>query len=155
MPLKDAIAKGGQTAPTCAFCHMEYKGKFGHNVVRKVRWAFNPTPAIADNLDHPWFEARKEAWVETCTNCHSESFGRAYLEMVDKGTKSGLAKEQEARKVVEKLYADGLLTGQKTNRPAPPAPEVDAPAASSSCSGPRATTRRPSSANSSRCGSTT
>ncbi|MBW7852471.1 MAG: hydroxylamine reductase [Rhodospirillales bacterium] len=127
VPLKDAIAKGGQTAPTCAFCHMEYKGKFGHNVVRKVRWAFNPTPAIADNLDHPWFEARKEAWVETCTNCHSESFGRAYLEMVDKGTKSGLAKEQEARKVVEKLYADGLLTGQKTNRPAPPAPEVDAP----------------------------
>ena len=62
VPLKDAIAKGGQTAPTCAFCHMENEGKFGHNLVRKVRWGFNPQQAIADNLDHPWFKDRQEAW---------------------------------------------------------------------------------------------
>ena len=126
VPLKDAIAKGGQTAPTCAFCHMENEGKFGHNLVRKVRWAFNPTPAIADNLDHEWFKSRQEAWVTTCTNCHSESFARAMLSQIDNGTKQGLAVEQEAKKVVNALYDEGLLVGQKTNRPAPPAPEKDA-----------------------------
>lgn len=125
--LKDAISKGGQTAPTCAYCHMEFKGKFGHNVVRKVRWGFNPQTAIADNLDHKWFKDRAEAWVKTCTNCHSESFSRAMLEQVDKGSIQGLRYEQEAAKVVKKLYDDGLMVGQKTNRPAPPAPESDAP----------------------------
>jgi hydroxylamine dehydrogenase len=126
VPLKDAVKKGGQTAPTCAGCHMEYKGRYGHNVVRKVRWAFNPTPAIADNLDHEWFQGRREAWVTTCTKCHSESFARAYLDQVDNGIKSGLKYEQAAKKVVQKLYDDGLLPGQKDNRPAPPAPEKDA-----------------------------
>jgi len=36
--LKDAFAKGGQSAPTCAGCHMEYEGEFAHNMVRKIRW---------------------------------------------------------------------------------------------------------------------
>lgn len=127
VPLKDAIAKGGYTAPTCQVCHFEYKGEFSHNLVRKVRWAFNPTPAIADNLDHPWFEDRKQAWVDTCTLCHSGEFATAYLDTADKGTVQALAVEQEAKKVVTKLYEDGLLVGQKTNRPNPPAPEKDAP----------------------------
>ncbi len=127
VPLKDAIDKGGQTSPTCAFCHMENKGKFGHNLVRKVRWGFNPQPAIADNLDHKWFTSRQEAWVKTCTNCHSESFTRARLSQIDNGSIQGLKVEQEAGKVVKQLYADGLMVGQKTNRPPPPAPEKDAP----------------------------
>ena len=42
---------------------------------------------------------------------------------MDKGTLAGLAKYQEAHAVVEKLYNEGLLAGQKTNRPAPPPPE--------------------------------
>jgi hydroxylamine dehydrogenase len=126
-PLKDAIKKGGQTGPTCAFCHMEFDGKFGHNVVRKVRWAFNPTKAIADNLDDPWFKKRKEMWLQTCSNCHSEKFADAYFDIIDGSIKHGLAKEQEAKAVVEKLYEDGLLTGQKTNRPKPPEPIKDAP----------------------------
>lgn len=126
-PLKDAITQGGYTAPTCQLCHFEYQGEYSHNLVRKVRWAFNPTPAIAENLSHPWFEERKQAWVKTCALCHSESFAKAYLDTADKGTIQGLAVEQEAKKVVAKLYDDGLLPGQKSNRPAPPAPEKDAP----------------------------
>ncbi|MCP4288805.1 MAG: hydroxylamine reductase, partial [Gammaproteobacteria bacterium] len=51
---------------------------------------------------------------------------RAMLSQVDNGTKQGLVYEQKAKKVVNKLYEDGLLVGQKTNRPAPPAPEKDA-----------------------------
>ncbi|GAB4265841.1 MAG: hypothetical protein Kow0065_16630 [Methylomicrobium sp.] len=126
VPLKDAIAKGGYTAPTCQLCHFEYNGEYSHNLVRKVRWAFNPTPAIADNLNHPWFEERKESWVQTCSLCHSTSFAKAYLDAADKGTIQGLAVEQEAKKVIDKLHKDGLLVGQNTNRPAPPAPEKDA-----------------------------
>ncbi len=126
VPLKDAVGKGGYTAPTCQTCHFEYKGEYSHNLVRKVRWGFNPTPEIANNLSHPWFEDRKKAWVQTCTLCHSESFAKAYLDTADKGTIQGLNVEQSAKKVVNKLYEDGLLVGQKTNRPAPPAPEKDA-----------------------------
>lgn len=128
VPLKDAISKGGYTAPTCAFCHFEYKGEFTHNVVRKVRWAFNPTPAIADNLNHEWFKERQADWVNTCRNCHSGRFAETYLQTADKAILEGLAKEQEAKKVVQALYDEGLLTGQNTNRPAPPKPVKDGPA---------------------------
>jgi hydroxylamine dehydrogenase len=126
VPLKDAITKGGYTAPTCQTCHFEFEGEYSHNLVRKVRWAFNPTQAIADNLNHPWFEDRKGAWQQTCANCHSPSFAESYLTAADKGTIAGLKVEQEAKKVVEALHKDGLLPGQKTNRPEPPKPEKDA-----------------------------
>jgi hydroxylamine dehydrogenase len=56
--LADAQDKGGQTAPTCQFCHFEYQGKFTHNLVRKVRWGFLPFKSIADNLEDPWFKDR-------------------------------------------------------------------------------------------------
>lgn len=125
-PLKDALTKGGYTAPTCQFCHFEADGEYSHNLVKKVRWAFNPQTTIADNLDHPWFKDRKALWIKTCSNCHSPSFADAYLTAADKGTSSGIKVEQEAKQVVEALYKDGLLAGQKTNRPAPPAPEKDA-----------------------------
>ena len=124
--LSDAIEKGGMNAPTCQFCHMEYQGKFTHNMVRKSRWAFEPTPKIADNLAHPWFVQRKEAWVSTCSSCHSESFARAYLDAMDKGVISGINITEDARSVLVKLYNDKLLPGQTSNRPAPPAPEKDA-----------------------------
>ncbi len=127
--LAESIDKGGMKTPTCQFCHMEFEGEFTHNLVRKVRWAFNPTPAIADNLDHEWFKGRQESWVGTCTNCHSERFARSYLDFIDKGTIDGLALEQEAGEIVKQLHADGLLPGQQTNRPAPPAPEKDGPGA--------------------------
>ncbi len=121
--LSEAMDKGGMNAPTCQFCHMEYQGSFTHNMVRKVRWAFEPTPNIAANLHHPWFEQRKEAWLDTCTNCHSDGYSRAYLDMVDKGVISGVKITEDSRSVLVKLYNDGLLPGQKTNRPAMPATE--------------------------------
>jgi hydroxylamine dehydrogenase len=127
VPLKDAITKGNYTAPTCQYCHFEANGEFSHNLVRKARWAFNPTHAIADNLSHPWFEGRKEMWLKTCSNCHSRTFADAVLTTADKGTISGLKIQDEAKKVLDDLYKDGLLVGQKDNRPLPPSPEEDAP----------------------------
>jgi hydroxylamine dehydrogenase len=122
--LKDAYAKGGQSAPTCAGCHMEYEGQYAHNMVRKIRWANYPfVPGIAENINSEWSSTRLDSWVVTCTQCHSERFARSYLDLMDKGTLNGLAKYQEAHAVVEKLYNEGLLAGQKTNRPNPPPPE--------------------------------
>ncbi|MEO8767972.1 MAG: multiheme c-type cytochrome [Nitrosospira sp.] len=124
--LKDSYAKGGQTAPTCAGCHFEYEGKYSHNVVRKIRWANYPAvPGIAENINSEWSEARLDSWVKTCTQCHSERFARSYLEFMDKGTLHGIAKFKEAHTVAENLYKEGLLTGQKTNRPAPMAPDKE------------------------------
>jgi hydroxylamine dehydrogenase len=121
--LKDAIAKGGQRFPTCQSCHMEYQGKFTHNTVRKVRWANYPfVPGIREPVFGEWGQKRLDAWVKTCTTCHSESFARAWLEFMDNGTSEGLDKYDEAHNVVRKQYDARLLTGQRNNRPAPPAP---------------------------------
>lgn len=123
--LQDAAAHG-QKFPTCQTCHMEYEGTFSHNMVQKVRWGFAPMKSIADNLGHPWFEERKQSWLETCGQCHSRSFASAWFEMIDKGTTAGIELVEEARAVMTKLYEDELLVGQTTNRPAPPAPDKDA-----------------------------
>ncbi|MFZ3013382.1 MAG: multiheme c-type cytochrome [Nitrospira sp.] len=121
--LKDAVVKGGQKFPTCQSCHMEYQGKFSHNTVRKVRWANYPfVPGIREPVFGEWGQKRLDAWVKTCTTCHSESFARAWLEFMDNGTSHGLDKYDEAHNVVHKQYEARLLTGQKNNRPAPPAP---------------------------------
>ncbi|RIK85107.1 MAG: hydroxylamine reductase [Hyphomicrobiales bacterium] len=128
-PLAAALGEGGQTGPTCQTCHMEYNGEYGHNLVRKVRWGFEPKPEIADNLGHEWFQDRKESWVQTCSNCHSPAFARSYLDMMDEGTKQGIELVKEARGVMNRLYEDKLLVGQTTNRPAPPAPDADSPGA--------------------------
>ncbi|KIE58525.1 cytochrome C [Methylacidiphilum kamchatkense Kam1] len=131
VPLKDAIAKGGYTAPTCASCHFEYHGEYSHNLVRKVRWAFNPTPEIAQGIKEkqPWYQQRKEDWIATCSACHSARFAGEWLETADQAIFDGLKVQEEAKKVIEALYKDGLLVGQKTNRPVPPPPEKDAPGA--------------------------
>ncbi|NIO11106.1 MAG: hydroxylamine reductase [Deltaproteobacteria bacterium] len=125
--LKDAIKKGNMEAPTCQFCHMEYQGKFSHNLVRKVRWANYPfVPGIREVVaDSDWAEKRLDAWVKTCMNCHSETYARAWLDLMDKATMHGLDKYDEAREVVHAQYEAGLLPGQKTNRPDPPLPEKE------------------------------
>jgi hydroxylamine dehydrogenase len=128
-PLAAALGEGGQTGPTCQTCHMEYNGEYSHNMVRKVRWGFNPMPEIADNLDHEWFKTRKDAWTQTCSQCHSPAFANAYLDMMDKGTKQGIDLVKDARVVMNKLFEDKLLVGQTNNRPPPPKPDADSPGA--------------------------
>jgi len=121
---------------------LEYEGEYAHNMVRKIRWANYPfVPGIAENIKSDWSEARLDSWVVTCTQCHSERFARSYLDLMDKGTLQGLAKYQEAHEVVAKLYGEGLLSGQKTNRPNPPAPEKPGLRYSHNYSGRKATTR--------------
>ncbi|PKP73681.1 MAG: hydroxylamine reductase [Alphaproteobacteria bacterium HGW-Alphaproteobacteria-6] len=125
-PLSEAFTSAGYTAPTYQTCHMESGGDYSHNLVQKVRWGFAPMPSIAENLDHPWFEDRKQLWLATCSQCHSPSFADSYFQMIDKGTTQGVGLVEEARTVMTGLFNDGLLIGQTTNRPAPPAPDEDA-----------------------------
>lgn len=122
--LADAYAHG-QKFPTCQTCHMEFEGKYSHNMVQKVRWGFAPMKSIADNLGHPWFEKRKESWITSCGQCHSQSFARAWFGMIDKGTTAGIGLVEEARAIMTKLHQDKLLVGQTTNRPDPPKPDKD------------------------------
>jgi hydroxylamine dehydrogenase len=124
--LQDAYAHG-QKFPTCQTCHMEFEGTYSHNMVQKVRWGFAPMKSIADNLGHPWFEERKESWLGTCKQCHSESFATAWFQMIDKGTSSGVGLVEEARAIMTRLHQDKLLLGQTSNRPAPPRPDKDEP----------------------------
>ncbi|MBV6424650.1 MAG: Hydroxylamine oxidoreductase [Steroidobacteraceae bacterium] len=124
--LKDAFTKGGQTAPTCQTCHMEYEGKYTHNLVRKSRWGNYPmVPGVVADIKTDWAKQRLAAWVATCSQCHSPKFASAYLQVMDKGTEQGVAKAEEAYDVVQKLYDDKLLPGQLTNRPAPLPPDKD------------------------------
>ena len=124
--LKEAMAKGGETAPTCADCHFEYQGKFAiTSCARSAGPTIPSVPGIRENIKTEWAEKRNDAWVKTCTNCHSERTARAWMEFMDNGTFSGPDKYDEAHHVVEEQYKSGLLTGQKTNRPAPPAPETE------------------------------
>ncbi|MBS0556168.1 MAG: hydroxylamine reductase [Proteobacteria bacterium] len=124
--LKDAFTKGGQTAPTCQTCHMEYEGQYGHNLVRKSRWGNYPmVPGVVEDIDTPWAKQRLAAWEGTCSQCHSPRFSSSYLAMMDKGTAQGVAKAEVAYNVVQKLYDDKLLPGQLTNRPAPLLPDKD------------------------------
>jgi hydroxylamine dehydrogenase len=101
-------------------------------VVRKVRWGFLPFKSIADNLEHPWFKERKDAWAATCSQCHAPRFAQTYLTMMDDGIKLGTGLVEQSRKVMQKLYDDKLLVGQKTNRTPLPAPEKDEPGGFSS-----------------------
>ena len=72
LQMKDMVVKGGQKFPTCQSCHFEYQGKFSHNTVRKVRWANYPfVPGIREAVFDAWGMQRYEAWVKTCTTCHS------------------------------------------------------------------------------------
>ena len=126
-PLSEAFTSAGYNAPTCQTCHMGVDGEYSHNLVQAVRWGFAPMPSIAENLDHPWFTERRALWVTTCTQCHSASFAESYLDMMDQGTIQGLDLVRQAGEVMQALYDEGLLIGQATNRPSPPAPDVDEP----------------------------
>ncbi|MFV0300502.1 MAG: multiheme c-type cytochrome, partial [Paracoccus sp. (in: a-proteobacteria)] len=108
-PLSEAFASAGYNAPTCQTCHMSVNGEYSHNLVQKVRWGFAPSEEIANNLDHPWFEERKDLWVATCAQCHSPSFAESYLDMMDKGTTQGVDLVSQAKTVMQGLYDDGLL----------------------------------------------
>ena len=61
VPLEERLKKVGRPGRPVPSVTWNLKAKFGHNVVRKVRWAFNQRRPLRDNRIIPGFEKRKQS----------------------------------------------------------------------------------------------
>jgi hydroxylamine dehydrogenase len=107
--------KNGATAPTCQTCHFEYRASTRTTWCARCAGAFCRSRALPTTWS-TWFKERKDAWAATCSQCHAPRFAQTYLTMMDDGIKLGTGLVEQSRKVMQKLYDDKLLVGQKTNR---------------------------------------
>lgn len=127
-PLKEA----DYPAPTCASCHMYYKGEFSHNMVRKAIMGegdvlfYNnlfkdlpPSKYISENKE---LVARRLAWIETCAQCHSMRFSRDYLTSMDKASDEVFKYLKESFALLKSLYEEKALYPMPEDRPRAPAP---------------------------------
>ncbi|HHT9140656.1 MAG TPA: multiheme c-type cytochrome [Candidatus Tripitaka californicus] len=127
-PLKEAQ----YPAPTCASCHMYYRGKFSHNMVRKAIMGegdvlfYNnifknvlPSKYISEN---PELMDRRIAWIETCSQCHSTRFSREYLTSMDMASDQVFAYVKESYELIKALYEEKALFPMPADRPKAPPP---------------------------------
>lgn len=119
-------------APTCQSCHMYYRGKYSHNMVRKAIMGegdvlfYNnlfkgipPSKYISENEE---LMARRKAWIETCAQCHSERFARDYLTSMDKASDAVFSYLMDAFAILRDVYKRGALYPMPEDRPKAPAP---------------------------------
>lgn len=60
-------------------------------------------------LDQESFDEQRAKMIKVCAKCHTESFGREHLENADQVIRETTHLMAEAVRVVEGLYADGIL----------------------------------------------
>ena len=99
-PLKD----GNYRTPTCAYCHM-YDGD--HNATRKTVFGDMGITEVDRGLAK--YKKQRDDWIRVCSDCHSPRFAAAYLRDADEAVRISHKKVREAKKVIDDLYADGLL----------------------------------------------
>ncbi len=128
--LKDSMP----AAPTCAFCHMQFKGKFSHNMAQKAIMGegdvlfYNnlyTSPPIKPSEyinSKPELLSRREAWIETCMLCHAGRFAREYLTSMDLASDSVFAYVKESYDLLKSLYEEKSLYPMPEKRPHAPAP---------------------------------
>ena len=115
-PLKDAQ----YISPTCQFCHMYYKGRYSHNLVRKaimgegdvlfydnIFKGIKPTDYIKNSKE---LTSRREAWIGVCVQCHSPRFSRDYLDSMDKASDSIFQYVSDSYATIKSLYEEGVFT---------------------------------------------
>ena len=129
-PLKDYSAP----APTCAFCHMQYKGKFSHNMVQKAIMGEGDVLFYNNLFTDPPLKpseyinrnkvllSRREAWIETCRLCHSRIFAKDYLTSMDLASDAVFVYIQESFGLLKSLYSEKALYPMPENRPHAPTP---------------------------------
>ena len=127
-PLKEAQ----YPAPTCASCHMDYRGKFSHNMVRKAIMGegdvlfynniFKNVPPSKYINENPELMDRRLAWIETCARCHSTRFSREYLTSMDLASDQVFAYVKESYELLKALYEEKALFPMPADRPKAPAP---------------------------------
>lgn len=127
MPLPEAYARGEYKAPTCAYCHMLVKERYGsvrstHDMTRKGIWQRGLQPLLVEESKaeaEPYkahlLEIRKQAESKRdemtliCRNCHSEKFARRYLDAADQVKYESDLLVLQARSVIDALVQEGLL----------------------------------------------
>lgn len=124
-------------APTCQSCHMYYKGEYSHNMVRKAIMGegdilfyenlFKGVPPTAFINGNPELVARREAWIETCAQCHSTRFAQDYLTSMDKASDAVFDYLTDAFAILKDVYGKGALYPMPSDRPHAPAPVNDNP----------------------------
>lgn len=131
-PLAEVVPGKDYRSPTCQFCHMYTgKGHFSHNVVSKGIWRMGTVPpkgmqfksSLKDYpygvklppLDYkldiysPESKAKREKWIEACSNCHSPRWARLYLENLDDVMFQTWTMQDRAQKCIEDVIAAGAL----------------------------------------------
>ena len=127
MTLPEAYARGEYKAPTCAYCHMLVKERYGsvrstHNMTRKGIWGRGLQPLLVEESkagEQPYKEhligirseaaAKRDEMTLVCRNCHSEKFARRYLNAADQVKSDSDLLVLEARSTLEALVEEGLL----------------------------------------------
>jgi hypothetical protein len=116
-------------APTCASCHMSAaKGvPATHDVSARLSWELEP--AISKHTDNTanalkvsisdgssWQEKR-DRMKKVCKQCHSTTWVDNYYKQADISVELYNKQYTSAKKVVDKLYDDGLLTKKSFDEP--------------------------------------
>ncbi len=91
--------------PTCSYCHMQ-NGNHNQQAFSTVNSSMG-----VDLVDRGAVKYKKtrNAWIKTCSGCHSSRFARDQLEAVDEAVKLAFTKWREAMKIIIDLYNEGLL----------------------------------------------
>lgn len=127
MSLPEAFARGEYKAPTCAYCHMLIKDRYGsvtstHDMTRKGIWNRGLQPLVVDEtrveegayreyLRQMRLEAepRRAEMVLICRNCHSEKFAQRFLNAADQVKLSSDLLVLKARSIVDQLIQQAML----------------------------------------------
>jgi hydroxylamine dehydrogenase len=141
--LPEAYARGEYKAPTCAYCHMLVKERYGsvrttHNMTRKGIWKRGLQPVFVEESkakEEPYKEylieirnqaaSKRDEMTLLCRNCHSEKFARRYLDAADQVKSSSDLLVLQARTILDALVREGLLPNTV------PLPSSDEPAQTS------------------------
>ena len=116
---------------------MYYKGEYSHNMVRKAIMGegdilfyenlFKGVPPTEFINGNPELVARREAWIETCAQCHSTRFAQDYLTSMDKASDAVFDYLTDAFAILKDVYEKGALYPMPSDRPHAPAPVNDNP----------------------------
>ena len=105
-PLGQMVPGKDYRTPTCQFCHMyQAEGKFTHTTAAKGIWRMGTVPPKSFDFKsslkaYPYGvklppldykldiysaenKAKREQWIQMCSNCHSPRWARLYLENLD------------------------------------------------------------------------
>ncbi len=116
-------------APTCASCHMSAAPGVPstHDVSSRLSWELEPpvsrhTDNTANTLGTPisdgssWQEKR-DRMKKVCRQCHSSEWTENYYKQFDIAVELYNKQYEEAKKIVDRLYDQGLLTKTSFDEP--------------------------------------